>query len=233
MRLGLLLCDHVRPGFKVVAGDYPEFFHRFFADRPEIQHVTFDLPAGEFPLDLDECDAWITTGSRHSVYDDLPWILRFADLVRRLDRERRKFVGVCFGAQMIGHALGGQVARAPTGWQVGIKETRVTVPQPWMAPPVDAFRILHMNGDQVLTPPERMRVLGSTDGVPVSVMAVVDHFIGFQGHPEFDPAYSAVLMEARRGILIPDDVVDSGLLSLALRADTRLLSDWIIRFMAG
>jgi GMP synthase-like glutamine amidotransferase len=90
-----------------------------------------------------------------------------------------------------------------------------------------------MNGDQVMTPPERMRVLGSTDGVPVSVMAVGDHFIGFQGHPEFDPAYSAVLMEARRGILIPDDVVDSGLLSLALRADTRLLSDWIIRFMAG
>lgn len=233
MRLGLLLCDHVRPGFKVVAGDYPEFFKRFFADRPEIEHFTFDLPAGEFPLDLDECDAWITTGSRHSVYDDLPWILRFADLVRRLDRERRKLVGVCFGAQMIGHALGGQVARAPTGWQVGIKETRVKVAQPWMTPPADAFRILHMNGDQILTPPERLRVLGSTDGVPISVIAVGDHFIGFQGHPEFGQGYSAVLMESRRGILIPEDVVDSGLTSLAVEPDTRLLSDWITSFMAG
>ena len=134
---------------------------------------------------------------------------------------------------MIGHALGGEVARAPTGWQVGIKETRVKVAQPWMVPPVDAFRILHMNGDQILTLPERLRVLGSTDGVPVSVIAVGDHFIGFQGHPEFDPAYSAVLMEARRGVLIPEDVVDLGLSSLAVGPDTRLLSDWITSFMAG
>jgi GMP synthase (glutamine-hydrolysing) len=90
-----------------------------------------------------------------------------------------------------------------------------------------------MNGDQILTPPERLRVLGFSDGVPVSVIAVGDHFIGFQGHPEFEPAYSAVLMEARRGILIPEEVVDSGLSSLALQADTRLLSEWITRFIAG
>ena len=233
MRLGLLLCDHVRPGFRAVAGDYPEFFTRFFADRPEIELVIFDLTVGDFPLDLDECDAWITTGSRHSVYEDIPWMITLADLIRRLDRERRKLVGICFGAQMIGHALGGEVARAPAGWQVGIKETRVGLLQPWMDPPADTFQILHMNGDQILTPPARLQVLGSSDGVPVSVIAVGDHFIGFQGHPEFEPAYSAVLMEARRGVLIPENVVDSGLSSLALRADTPLLSDWITRFIAG
>ena len=233
MRVGLLLCDHVRPGFRVVAGDYPEFFARFFADRPDIELVEFDLTVGEFPVDLEECDAWITTGSRHSVYDDIPWVISLAVLVRRLDRERRKLVGICFGAQMIGHALGGEVARAPSGWQVGVKETRVGSLQRWMVPTEDTFRILHMNGDQILTPPDRLRVLGSSDGVPVSVIAVGDHFIGFQGHPEFEPAYSAVLMEARRGVLIPEDVVDSGLSSLALRADTRLLSDWITRFIAG
>jgi GMP synthase-like glutamine amidotransferase len=233
VKLGLLLCDHVRPGFRTVAGDYPEFFARFFAGRPDIDLVTFDLTAGEFPIDLDECDAWITTGSRHSVYDDLPWILQLADLVRRLDRERRKLVGVCFGAQMIGHALGGEVARASAGWQVGIKETRVGSLQPWMVPAADTFRILHMNGDQILAPPERVRVLGHSDGVPVSVIAVGDHFIGFQGHPEFAPAYSAVLMEARRGILIPDGVVDAGLSSLAIEPDTRLLSEWIASFITG
>ena len=233
MKLGLLLCDHVRPGFRVVAGDYPEFFSRFFADHPEIELATFDLTVGEFPVDLDGCDAWITTGSRHSVYDDLPWVVRLADLVRRLDRERRKLVGVCFGAQMIGHALGGEVARAPSGWQVGVKETRVGSVEPWMVPPAGTFRILHMNGDQILTPPDRVRVLGSSDDVPVSVIAVGDHFVGFQGHPEFVPAYSAVLMEARRGVLIPEDVVDGGLASLSEPTDTRLLSDWITRFITG
>jgi len=231
VKLGLLLCDHVRPGFRTVAGDYTDFFTRFFADRSGIDLVPFDLTVGEFPIDLDECDAWITTGSRHSVYEDLPWILSLADLVRRLDRERRKLIGICFGAQMIGHALGGEVARAPVGWQAGIKETTVARHEPWMVPRVDTFRILHMNGDQILTPPDRLRVLGSSDGVPVSVVAVGDHFIGFQGHPEFGPAYSAVLMEARRGILIPDEVVDLGLSSLAVAPDTRLLSDWIASFI--
>ncbi len=233
MKLGLLLCDHVRPGFRTIAGDYPEFFAGFLAEYPAIELITFDLTVGEFPSDLDECDAWITSGSRRSVYEDVPWIARFADLVRRLDRERRKLVGVCFGAQMIGHALGGEVARAHAGWQVGVKETRLGTHEPWMVPPADSFQILHMNGDQILTPPDRIRVLGSSDGVPVSVVAVEDHFIGFQGHPEFAPAYSAVLMEARRGILIPDAIVDAGLSSLAIEPDTRLLSMWITSFMTG
>jgi GMP synthase-like glutamine amidotransferase len=233
VKLGLLLCDHVRPGFRAVAGDYPELFGRFFAGHPEIELVAFDLTVGEFPDDLDQCDAWITSGSRLSVYEDVPWIHRFANLVRSLDQDRRKLVGVCFGAQMIGHALGGRVARAPGGWQVGVKEARLATLETWMYPPVDSFRILHMNGDQILRPPERLRVLGSSDGVPVSVFAVDDHFIGFQGHPEFVPAYSAVLMEARRGVLIPDEVVDSGLSSLATEPDTELLSAWIAKFIGG
>lgn len=233
MRLGLLLCDHVRPGFRAVAGDYPEFFGRFFAEQTAIELINFDLTVGEFPSDLDECDAWITSGSRRSVYEDVPWIARFADLVRRLDRERRKLVGICFGSQMIGHALGGEVARAPAGWQVGVKEVSLRTLEPWMVPPEDTFRILHLNGDQILSLPERLRVLGSSDGVPVSVVAVDDHFVGFQGHPEFVPVYAAVLMEARRGILIPDAVVDAGLSSLAIDPDTRLLSTWIANFMTG
>jgi GMP synthase-like glutamine amidotransferase len=233
MKLGLLLCDHVRPGFRAIAGDYPEFFARFFVDHPAIEIVTFDLTVGEFPVDLDECDAWITTGSRHGVYDDVPWVVHLAEIVRRLDRERRKLVGVCFGAQMIAHALGGQVARASAGWQVGVKEVRLGTVQPWMNPPADSFRILHSNADQILVPPDRLRVLASSDGVPVSVVSVGDHFIGFQGHPEFVQAYSAVLMEARRGVLIPGEVVDAGLSSLGIEPDTRLLSEWIATFIAG
>jgi len=231
MKVGLLLCDHVRPGFRAVSGDYPEFFKRFFGDRPEIELVEFDLTVGSFPTDLDACDAWIATGSRLSVYEDVPWVVRFAELVRNLDRDRRKLVGICFGAQMIGHALGGVVARAGNGWQAGIKEVRINTRTDWMVPAADGFRILHSNGDQIITPPSRLRVLGSSDGLPVSVIAVEDHFIGFQGHPEFDSIYASVLMEARRGTLIPDDVVDAGLRSLSMAPDTRLLSGWVASFL--
>ena len=231
MKVGLLLSEHVRPGFRAVAGDYPDFFTRFFAEEPHIDFLTFDLSSDEFPTDLDGCDAWLISGSRRSVYEDEPWILRLAELVRRLDQERRKVVGICFGAQMIGHALGGEVARAPNGWQVGIKEVTVKAPQPWIIPPVDTFRILHSNADQILRLPDRIEVLGSSDGVPITMVAVEDHILGFQGHPEFPAAYAAVLMEARRG-LISEELVDAGLASLANVPDTRLLSGWITRFMS-
>jgi GMP synthase-like glutamine amidotransferase len=145
MKLGLLLCDHVRAGFQPIAGDYPEFFRRLFAENSEIEIVSFDLAASEFPADLDECEGWISSGSRHSVYEDVGWIHRFADLIRQLDREKRKYVGVCFGAQMIGHALGGVVQRAEQGWQVGIKEVEVEESASWMNPAATSFRILYSN----------------------------------------------------------------------------------------
>jgi len=231
VRLGLLLCDHVRPGFQALAGDYPEYFRRLLADVHSIEIDTFDLTAGQFPNDLDHYDGWISSGSRHSVYDDVEWVGRFADLVRQLDHERRSYVGVCFGAQMIGHALGGEVKRADQGWQVGTKRVEVIKKASWMDPAVASFRILHSNADQIIRPPARMEVLGSSETVPVSVVAVDDHFVGFQGHPEFTPTHSAVLMEARRKTLIPDEVVNEGLNSLLEPPDTRVLASWITTFL--
>lgn len=231
MRVGLLLCDHVRPGFQALGGDYPSYFSKLLADT-SIEFETFDLTEGQFPDDPDQCDGWISTGSRHSVYEEIDWIIRFANLVRRFDTERRRFVGVCFGAQMIGHALGGQVRRADQGWQVGIKRVEVLEETTWMQPPSRAFRILHSNADQITQLPDRTRIVGSSTTVPVSVLAVDDHIIGFQGHPEFTSAYSAVLMEARRGNPIPDDVVDQGLKSLAEPPDSELLGSWIGSFLA-
>lgn len=215
----------------MISGDYPEFFKRLFGADPEIEIVTFDLPASEFPVDVDECDSWMSTGSRHSVYDDVEWIRRFADLVRQLDRARRRYVGVCFGAQMIGHALGGVVSKAEQGWQVGLKEVEVTESAPWMNPAASSFRILHSNADQIVQAPARMRILGRSPAVDVSVMAVEDHMIGFQGHPEFTLAYASVLMEARRGNFIPTEVVDAGLASLSGQPDNELLANWIARFL--
>lgn len=231
MRLGLLLCDHVRPGFRPLAGDYPEMFRRFFAAEAEIEEVVpFDLTASEFPEDLNEFEGWISSGSRHSVYDDVGWIHQFADLIRRFDQERRRYVGICFGAQMVGHALGGVVQQAEEGWQIGLKEVEVTETTTWMIPTANSFRILYSNADQIVQTPARMRTLGHSPKVAVSVIAVEDHMIGFQGHPEFTREYASVLMEARRGTSIPGEVVDAGLASLSGEPDAELLANWISRF---
>jgi GMP synthase (glutamine-hydrolysing) len=222
MRLGLLLCDHVRGEFQSLGGDYPDYFTRFFGG-PDL--ITYDLTAGNFPEDLSACDAWVGSGSLHGVYEDVEWIKRFAALVRRLDHEERRYVGVCFGAQMIAHALGGRVAPAPHGWQVGIKEARVG--------PGRRLRILHCNQDQILEMAPRMRLLATADTNPNEVVAVGEHFLGLQGHPEFTVAYVEALIKLRQGTLIPDEVAEAGLRSLALAPDAEDFREMIIEFLVG
>lgn len=231
MRVGLLVCDHVREEFRGLAGDYPDMFEALLGDRVHL--VPYALVDGEFPAGPQVCDGWITTGSRQSVYDDIPWIHRFADLTRDIAGSDRRLVGVCFGQQMIAHALGGRVEPAPQGWGVGIKTVQVTRAERWMDPPADSFRILNSHRDQVVELPPGATVIGTNGHCPVSALSLGDRILGLQGHPEFVPEYSAALMEARRGTLIPGPVVDAGIASLSMAADRSILSDWITQFLAG
>ncbi|MGH8959351.1 MAG: type 1 glutamine amidotransferase [Acidimicrobiia bacterium] len=222
MRLGLLLCDHISPELRPAFGDYPDMFSQLL---PDAEIRSFDLTSGDFPSDLGSNDAWIGAGSRLSVYDDLQWIHGFKDLLRRIDAERRKYVGVCFGAQMIGEALGGRVARAPQGWQVGIKEAEM----------IDGgrFRILHCNADQIVDLAPGMRVLARAKTNPVEMLAVADHILGFQGHPEFTTEFVTALVERRRGDLIPAEVADAGLASMKVPPDTDRLRETIVSFVSS
>jgi GMP synthase-like glutamine amidotransferase len=232
MQVGLLLCDHVRPEFAHIAGDYPDMFAALLEGRGITLRI-YDLPAGQFPQTLAECAGWISTGSRSSVYDDERWIEGFAHLVKGCQREGRPFVGICFGAQMIGHALGGQVERSSRGWGVGVKRVEVEAGESWMDPPAESFKVLNSHQDQIERLPPGARVLGSSRHCPVAMLAVGEHLLGIQGHPEFVPEYSRALMEYRRGWLIPDEVVEAGLASLEEPADTALLSSWIVSFLTA
>ncbi|HEY4606372.1 MAG TPA: gamma-glutamyl-gamma-aminobutyrate hydrolase family protein [Acidimicrobiia bacterium] len=226
MRVGLLVCDHVRPEFLGVSGDYDQMFHRLLAAHDDVDLVTYDVVNGEVPFDPRECDAWLTTGSRYSVNDDEQWIRDLEQFVRDVYDADIPFVGICFGHQLIAKALGGSVVKSEHGWGVGVQgvEVREDVP-------LDGhYRVLTSHQDQIETLPPDAETLGWNDHCPVSLMGV-GSMLGIQGHPEFSLAYSAALMEARRGALIPEEVVDAGLASLETGTDSERLADWIVRFL--
>jgi GMP synthase (glutamine-hydrolysing) len=227
MKLGLLVCDHVRPEFRAISGDYPDMFRRLFAGNDDVELVVYDAIGGEIPADASECDAWITTGSGHSVNDDEPWIRRLEGFVRDAARAEVPFVGICFGHQLIAKALGGSVVESDRGWGVGAKEVEVRDGLGLGS----SYRVLNSHQDQVASLPPGAEVLGWSEHCPVSMLGVGETMIGIQGHPEFDTDYSRALMEARRGQTIPEATVDAGLATLHDPSDSARLADWILDFV--
>lgn len=228
-RIGLLVCDHVPPELSEVAGDYPDMFGDLFSERPDLDLRSYDLTAGRFPASVDECDGWVTTGSRRSVYEEEPWIEDLADFVRDLAGGDRPYVGVCFGHQMIAEALGGKVERAAAGWGVGAKDVEVPDPPEWFGR--SRYRILNSHADQIVDPPPGARILGGNDHCPISLMQLGSTMVGIQGHPEFSPAFCEALVRTRRGTVIPESVAEEALRSLSTPPDDRALAEVLARFL--
>ncbi len=86
MKIGILQCDRVLEQFQPIFGDYPEMITALFAKvEPDCRFKAYQVQPLEYPQDLNECDAYITTGSRHGVNDD-EWIKRLEAFICELDR---------------------------------------------------------------------------------------------------------------------------------------------------
>ena len=72
---------------------------------------TYPVLDGILPPDVLACDGWLITGSRHSAYEDLPWIAPLEGFLRAAYAAKVPIVGVCFGHQILAQALGGKVEK--------------------------------------------------------------------------------------------------------------------------
>jgi GMP synthase-like glutamine amidotransferase len=231
MKIGLLQCDHVAERFQHIAGDYPEMFGALFQQyAPQHRLVPFDVCNGAWPASLDACDAYLCTGSRWSVYDEIEWIHTLKQFVQQLRDAGKPFVGICFGHQLLAEALGGQVAKAEAGWGVGVHAVEITRAEPWMQPPQASPRLHYMHQDQVLHLPDRAVVLGRSAHCPVAVMRLSSSMLGIQAHPEFTAAYSQALLHDRRA-RIGAERTEAALNSLQQPTDETLVTRWIARFL--
>jgi GMP synthase-like glutamine amidotransferase len=198
VKIGLLQCDHVMPDNRAEFGDYSDFFRSIFHRyAPEIVLDLFDIQQNEYPEEPDRYAGYIGTGSSCSVWEDISWINRFKRFVRDLYHNGNKFIGICFGHQMIAEALGGRCEKFDRGWGIGIKEVTIYRKKDWMNPEQKSYRLIVSHQDQISKLPENSEVLGGNEHCPFSMITVDSHFLGIQAHPEFTPAYSRRLMQSR------------------------------------
>lgn len=229
VRVGLLICDHVNPELREISGDYPAMF-RELLEPLGVDLVDYEVVSGGLPASPGECEGWITTGSRCSVYDDEAWIRDLEAFVIRVVEANAPFAGICFGHQLLAQALGGQVAPAGVGWGVGVQEFVVEDPPDWIDPQVGSFRLLVSHRDQVVRLPDGARTFATAGYCPVGGFVVGEKAMGIQAHPEFVAPYAEALLDMREE-LIGAEPVARARESLALPVDRTLVATWVARFL--
>jgi GMP synthase-like glutamine amidotransferase len=233
VRIGILETDTLEPSINKKYGSYAEMFQRLFllVDNQIQFNVYRVIDDDDYPSVIDECDAYLVTGSKFSAYEDIPWIIKLRSYIVELHNQRKKLIGICFGHQIIAHALGGLTQKSEKGWGVGNATAGLVMARPWMDDLPEQFSLLVSHQDQVVNLPEEASVIASSDFCSIAAFQIADHILTFQGHPEFTVSYLKYLLDKRRDI-IGNDKYDRAISSLKQKNDARLVAQWIVNFIS-
>ena len=154
MKIGILETGEVHPDLKARHGDYPAMFEALLRTAdPALEFAVVRVVAGEMPAAPTQADAWLVTGSRHGVYDDLPWIEPLKAFLRAAVAARVPVIGICFGHQILAEALGGRAVKSDKGWGLGVQDYELAARPGWMDGLPDRFAVRALHQDQVVELP--------------------------------------------------------------------------------
>jgi len=191
---------------------------------------SFKVAQGHWPQSIDECAAWVITGSPKSCYDSDPWIQQLIEFTQSSYKSKKKLLGLCFGHQLIAKALGGNVEKSNKGWGVGIREFNILKNNDWMSPPLKSCSLLFSHQDQVIALPPDSTLLARDEFCPHQMFCISDHIFCIQGHPEFTNAYARQRLDSRRQI-IGERAYQQAIESLTKNSDAHIVWQWINQFL--
>ncbi len=233
MKLGVLDADKFLATWQQPYQNYAVMFQQLFDQiNAPFDYRRYAVLDDELPQDLDECDAYLVTGSKFSCYQQDSWVLALQRLVQQLHQRQKKLIGICFGHQLIAHALGGKAERFSGGWGVGIYHSKLVQHPKWLTPNAEGFNLIVSHQDQVSQLPPGAKQLASNDFCHNAAFTLDEHILCFQGHPEFTPDYAKQLLAMRKDSIEPK-VWQAGMQSLAQGTHQGdLIARWIINFLS-
>lgn len=169
-------------------GDFPHWFRLGAQLAPERVRV-IDVAAGEALPPPGEVAGALITGSAAMVTERAAWSERTAGWIRdAMDIELPMF-GVCYGHQLMAHALGGRVDYLPGGREIGtmlIEVAQQAAHDPVAAALPASFRAHTTHEQSVLELPKGATVLASSARDPHHLLRYGENAVSVQFHPEFN-----------------------------------------------
>ncbi len=151
----------------------------------------------------------VVTGSSAMVSHRDTWSERTAKWLHGAVQRATPVLGICYGHQLLAHALGGRVGPNPRGRQIGTTRVR-------LVDEAEEDAILTGYGgslcaqtthsEVVLELPDGAIRLGSTDGDPNTAFSLGNAAWGVQFHPEFDAHVMRRYIEERRQLLSAENI---------------------------
>lgn len=229
MKIGVLETGRPPDTLLESYGDYPRLMAEWLG--PAMPGATFTgVPVmdGALPEQATAFDGYVITGSKHGVYDDMPWIAPLKTFIRQVARADIPQVGICFGHQIAAEALGGRAEKSARGWGVG-RQTYAAD----LGDDVPTLDMLLFHQDQVVSLPHGAQVLGGNAFCPIGIVRYAEPVLTAQFHPEFTLPFVRDLIDMRAVETLPEDIADRARRSLTAAPENARFARWAAQFMTG
>jgi len=152
---------------------------------------------------------------------------RLAGFINSVCEHRSRLVGVCFGHQVVAHALGGRAENTGT-WKAGPQQLQVES-TPWFEGGRVKVNAMHQDVASVVPPGARTIATGETAEHPMYLVG--DTILCIQDHPEYDAGYISELVETRR-LRMGDAITDDALQRIGTEGvDNAVIAGWLADFL--
>ncbi len=212
MKLLIVQTGSALPAVRERFGDFPAWFQRGLSLPPDrIEIVRVDT-GGILPPPQSVAAA-VITGSGAMVSERLDWSERTADWLRGAAQEGLPMLGVCYGHQLLAHALGGRVDYNPRGREIGTVEIEclpTTVGDRLFGALPAQFPAHATHVQSVLRPPPGAVVLARSAQDDCQAVRYAPRTWGVQFHPEFGVAQMRGYLRERAAVLAAEGLDASG-----------------------
>jgi GMP synthase (glutamine-hydrolysing) len=169
-------------------GDFPYWFRLAAQLEPEQVQVV-NVAAGQNLPSPKEVAGALITGSAAMVTERAPWSESTAGWIRNAMDVDLPLLGVCYGHQLMSHALGGRVDYLPGGREIGTVPIEL-LPDAEQDPLTEhiqpTFRAHATHEQSVLEIPQGAKVLARSERDPHHLLRYGRNAVSVQFHPEFN-----------------------------------------------